>query len=269
MQIYPKTSFFLLFLCALLIPSCGFIIGSFGDENENGEPDGVYTLRMRYNYSGYATVDHTSPLIFLFIPLNENNELEEDSFLQAQPAVAFIPSGIVTLDLEEGPYTVLGYIDSNNNSDLDMGEVYAFFYMKDLVSTFRNPDYIWVYSHIDEDAPCFEMGSGYTMQGFYVLFPENNETLYGKAVDDEIHFIYIAGLSMTDNIDYVAMYINGAPAVPPSMQVQGQEAWVIPINMYGYPSSSFTPYELRVEAYSSSGLEAMQIVPFYYEAPQP
>jgi hypothetical protein len=259
-------------LGALLLPSCGFIAEFMGgdEEEEKQDSNGEYTFQLRYNYLGTSTIDYSNPLLFLFIPLNKNNELEEDSFERAEVAVAFIPYGIVTLDLAEGSYSILAYIDSNGNSDLDVGEEYSFYYRRDLVSTFRSPDFIWVDSYAADWVPYFEMGSDYTMKGFFLLVPEEFETLYGDDVDVDKHFIYVMGLPITDTIYILNIYIIDQfstvyPADPPFMQVEGLESWVIPINMFNFGSGTYT---LHIDGFDSSlGLVDFYSVPFYYEKP--
>ena len=251
-----------LLISSLLIPSCGFI-GLLFDSGKDGKSTQYYDLQMGYDCWGELTVDYTKPLSFLFIPLNNNHEFDDQSFDNASYKVVYIPSGVITMEsLKEGPYAVLGYIDSDGDGELSMGEVYAFYYMRDLVSTFRDPDYIMVDSSIGYDMPHFDLYDTYEMDGFAVLYPVPGDTVHGEGLG----MIYMVGLKIEETISTVEILIDDI----------AQDKWpaeqeIFPINM----STKLTGFHsLGIIARDAGGsFVSFDMTPlnvpfdFYYEAP--
>ena len=198
---------FLIILIGLLIPSCGFI-GLLFDGDDEGGGTRYYEFKMGYNYFGGMIIDSDNPLIFLFIPLDENNSLQENGFKNAIWRHEFNNTGAVIIDqMQEGSYAVFGYIESNGIEGPNMYEVYAFYYMRDFVSSVQNPDYIWVDSSIEGWTPTFDLDDTYQMDGFSVIFPRQNDTVYGG----DGGYMQVVGLLFDQTIRTVEFYIDGTP----------------------------------------------------------
>lgn len=257
---------FLILLSGLLFPSCGFI-GLLFDGKGDGENSKLYTLQMSYNYWGFPdNISTFSPLVFLFIPLNDENAFEENIFDNAFYVPTFIPEGVVIVEgLEKGPYAVLGFIDFGGDGELNMGETYAFYYMRDFISSFKNPQYIMVDSMIEEWKPHFDLDDSFFMNGLFLFSPESGQTLKGVNVGGSVHLIQIAGISIEKSINFLDIYIN-----PPltllhdDVPVSGQDTWVVSVDMFGFSDGLYT---LIVEGWSDTFFIDSDSVDFNYEAP--
>ena len=159
--------------------------------------------------NGYKLIiDSDNPLFFLFIPLDENNAFTDKWFENAIWRNEFRDNGAVVIDqMQEGSYAVLGYIESNGIEGPNMYEVYAFYYMRDFVSSVHNPDYIWVDSSIEGWIPTFDFDDTYQMDGFSVISPRQNDTVYGG----DGGYMQVVGLLFDQTIRTVEFYVDGTP----------------------------------------------------------
>ncbi len=197
---------FLIILSGLLFPSCGFIGLLFDGDDGGGGGTRYYEFKMSFNYFGGMTIDKDRPLIFLFIPLDEDNALTDNGFENAIWRNEFRDNGVVEIyQMQEGSYAVLGYIESNGIEGPNMYEVYAFYYMRDFVSSVHNPDYIRVDSSIEGWTPTFDLDDTYQMDGFSVISPRQNDTVYGG---DGGH-MQVVGLLFDQTIRKVEFWVDG------------------------------------------------------------
>ena len=245
---------FLILLSGLLFPSCGFI-GLLFDGNGDGENSKLYTLQMSYNYWGFPdNISTFSPLVFLFIPLNDENAFEENIFDNAFYVPTFIPEGVVIVEgLEKGPYAVLGYIDEQPfgfpDGQLNMNEVYAFYNMRDFVGSVPYPDYIMVDSSLETWTPHFELNDSFFMDGFVVLSPREGDTVYGEGSG----YIHVAGLNFEPMIRTIEIKID---AISQGTFPANQE--IFPVNMSIYSDG---PHILEIIAYDEF------MTPFPFDQP--
>ena len=224
---------FLILLSGLLFPSCGFI-GLLFDGDDEGDNIKYYDLTMSYNYSGGRMVSTTSPMVLVFIPLDENYQFTDDGFNKATYMPNFISPGVAIVPgLEKGPYAVLGYVDEqpfgSPDGQLNMNEVYAFYYMRDFVGSVPNPDYIMVDSSLETWIPHFELNDSFFMDGFVVLSPREGETVYGEGSG----YIHVAGLNFEPMIRTIGIEVNGSPQ---GTFPADQEIFLV--NMSIYPSGT-------------------------------
>jgi hypothetical protein len=216
---------FLILLSGLLFPSCGFI-GLLFDGGDEGDSTRYYEFKMSYNYFGGMIINSDNPLIFLFIPLDENNALTDNGFENAIWRHEFLNNGVVVIDqMKEGSYAVLGYIESNGIEGPNMYEVYAFYYMRDFVSSVHNPDYIWVDSSIEDWTPNFDLDDTYQMDGFAVISPRQNDTVHG--VDGG--YMHVVGLLFDKAIRTVEFIVDGTPQ---GRFNAGQESFLVNMSIY-------------------------------------
>jgi hypothetical protein len=246
----------------VLFPSCGFITVLF-DNNDEEDFGRSYQVQMSYRYLGGFPISPSNKIYFLFVPLNENNEFEEGSFDQAEARWSAVPMGVVPIDLKRGTYSVLGYVDANGNNELNMFEAYAFFFRLDLATAFRNPNYFWVDSSIENNPPYFEMDDFHVMRGVMLFVPENGETLIGQD-QGGTHLIPLVGITIESKIDNVQVYVDGAPVGIP-VSVSGDDAWSFPVDMFPRTDGW---YNVWVDGFDGGlFVDSSGAVNFYYDAP--
>jgi hypothetical protein len=234
---------------SLVIPSCGFITGLF-DEDGDGDVPSVYTVSMAYDATGLG-ISSSRPLIFVFFPLYDGEKITDESFDAAAAAPAFIERGFVTLELQEGPYTVVAFVDGSNygepNGELDPGEQYEFLDDRDVVKGLRYPTAYYVDASIEGSMPIFVVEAPYSMPDIVVLFPEDGETLSGANEEWGVGFIASFGFTVNKSLDYVAAYVDD------SWRVNGligeDHSYEVMIDMGPYPSHT---YVLEIRGYSGS-----------------
>ncbi len=234
---------------SLTIVSCGFIFGLFdegnGDETDSQE---FYTLTMFYFYDGSETISFMKPIYFLFIPLDVNNQLYDESFDASTHAPVFLQAGTVSVDLKRGSYTILVYVDINGNGRLDPSEYYAFLGRRDFIDSIFGPDSIWVDSFIEEDGyspSYFQFGDDFQLKPLFIISPVDGEIIFGEVIGPTHHKITTFGLSIVQNVDYVAVYVDDMWVLG-NAPVNEDNSFVIEINMFGFPTGSHT---LEVRGY--------------------
>jgi hypothetical protein len=195
---------FLILLSGLLFPSCGFI-GLLFDGDDGGDNTKFFDLTMSYNYSGFRTVSTTSPMVLLFIPLDDNFQF---------------PDG-----------------------QLNMGEAYAFYNMKEFVGSVPQPDYINVDSSIETWIPHFELNDSFFMDGFVVFSPLDGETVYGEGPS----LIRVVGLQIEPMIRTIEIRID---AILQGTFPADQEVFLV--NMSLYPDG---PHTLDITAYDKDMIQ--------------
>jgi hypothetical protein len=214
------------------------------DDGSSDEQDSqeFYTLTMFYRYDGLETISFTKPLFFLFIPLDEDNQFKNESFDESVYAPAFLPAGTVSVDLNRGSYTVLGYVDINGNSGLDPSEVYAFLGRRSFIDSIFGPDSIWVDSLIEDDGfspNYFQFGDDFQLQSLFIISPGEGETVYGERISPTQHSITVFGLSIVQNVDYVAAYVDDL-WIGGNTLVDSDNAFVSQINLFSISTGSHT-----------------------------
>jgi hypothetical protein len=238
---------FLILLSGLLFPSCGFI-GLLFDGDDGGDNTKFFDLTMSYNYSGFRTVSTTSPMVLLFIPLDDNFQFTDDGFSEATYVPNFFSPGVAIVPgLEKGPYGVLGYIDElpfgSPDGQLNMGEAYAFYNMKEFVGSVPQPDYINVDSSIETWIPHFELNDSFFMDGFVVFSPLDGETVYGEGPS----LIRVVGLQIEPMIRTIEIRID---AILQGTFPADQEVFLV--NMSLYPDG---PHTLDITAYDKDMIQ--------------
>ena len=235
-----------LVLClSLVIPSCGFFTGLFDGAGEK-EVSSSVTLSMGYDATGLG-ISSWKPLIFVFFPLYDGEKITDDSFDAAATAPAFTERGFVNLQLQEGPYTILAYVDSSNKGELDPGEQYEFFDDKNVVEGLRYPTVCYVDASIEGSMPVFYVEAPYSMPDIVVLFPEDGATLSGANEEWGVGFIPSFGFMVNKYIDYVAAYVGGSWQV--NAPVGEDESYEVTIDMSTYPTAT---YVLEIRGYAGS-----------------
>jgi hypothetical protein len=236
---------FVMVLAVLVFPSCGFIGLLFDGDNDDGG-ERYYDVQISYNYSGARVISEDSPLILLLIPLDSNMQFNDEAFDNATAIPNNFSPGVATLlSVESGPYAMLGFIDEQpfgaRDSQVNMGEVYAFYDMKEFVDSISAPDYIMVDSGIETYTPHFELDDSYFMDGFLILSPREGDTLYGEGIG----YINAVGFTVDPTIETIEVVVDTF-----SQGSFPAEQEVFPVNMTTYGTG---PHTLELNAYSSSG----------------
>jgi len=245
----------------VLIPSCGFITVLF-DNDGDSDSNISYTIIMTYTYNGGQIIDETSPLFFLLIPLNENKEFEDGSFDQAGLGSSINDTGAVSFsNLQKGPYALLWYIDAQlPQGELNAGEVYSFYNRRDLASSFRYPDYIWVDSSFDGFH--LDLWDDFSLQGIEVVVPVEGETLHGENLGGSLHRIFVIGFTFDKTIDTIQFHIDGVSKG--GFTPGGENPWIFSINMYGEIAGW---HNLEVYGMAGGYTVATDFHGFYYTPP--
>jgi hypothetical protein len=247
-------------LCiTLMLSSCGFFTGLFGDENGAS----VYSVSMGYEASGLG-ISSGRPLIFVFFPLDDESlKLTGDSFQMAKGAIAFVEKGFVTVDLQEGNYTVAAFVDTITNGELDQGEFYEFLDDKDVVEGLRFPTALYVDASIEESMPVFFVEAPYIMPDIVVLVPASGETLSGANEEWGLEIIPSFGFIVNRNIEYIAAYVDGIWRT--NAPTEGDRSYVVMMDMSPFSSST---HMLEIRGYAGS-LPAVEPDPMYFIAGSP
>jgi len=260
---------FLIILIGLLIPSCGFIGLLFDGDDEN-DSNRYYDVQISYNYSGGRTVSTFTPLVLLLIPLDNDMQFTDEGFDNAIYMPNYFSPGVASvLSLESGPYAILGYIDDqpfgSSDGQLNMGEVYAFYDMRDFISSFTNPDFIMVDSMIEDSMPHFDLDDSYTMNGLVIFSPRSGDTLKAVDVGGSVHLIQIGGISIEKSINSLDIYVNPPMTlVHDNVPVSSDDAWIVSVDMFGFSNG---PYTLTVEGWWDANFIDSYSVDFNYESP--
>jgi hypothetical protein len=188
-----------------------------------------------------------SPLIFVFFPLFDGEKITDESFQAASAVTAFAERGFVTLELQEGPYTVVAFVDGYNNGELDPGEQYEFLDDKDVVKGLRYPTAYYVDASIGNPMPVFFVEALYYMPDIAVLFPEEGETLSGANEEWGIGFIPSFGFAVSRYIDYVAAYVDGSWRA--NAPVREDDSYEVMIDMSPYATAT---HVLEIRGYRGS-----------------
>jgi hypothetical protein len=262
-----RLTLLLVILIGLLFPSCGFVGLLFDGDDENGAPK-YYDVNISYNYTGGRTVNEDSPLVMLLIPLNSDMQFDDEGFDNATVVPNNFSPGVATvLSLESGAYAILGFIDEfplgNRDGQVNMGEVYSFFHMKEFVDSITAPDHIWVDQGIETYTPHFELDDSFLMDGFLILAPREGDTVYGEGSG----YIHAVGFTVNPNIETIEVIVDAVFSqgfFPASQEV-------FPVNMSTFGTG---PHTLEIIAYDSGmGVVTYDQAPmntpvsFYYEAP--
>jgi hypothetical protein len=248
----------------MLTASCGFFTGLFEEEGSSS-----VILSMGYDAAGLG-ISFWKPLIFVFFPLYDGEKITDESFRSVSAAPAFVERGFVTLELQEGPYTAVAFVDASNNGELDPGEQYDFLDDKDVVKGLRHPTAYHVDASIGNQMPVFYVEAPFSMPDVVVLFPEDGETLSGASEEWGVGFIPSFGFTANRYIDYVAAYVGGSWKV--NAPVGEDDSYEVTIDMSTYPSAT---YVLEIRGYRGSmpvdepidSVEGATSVSFSYLAP--
>ena len=199
---------FLMVVAGLFLPSCGFFGLLFDGDDDDKSPK-YYDIKISYDYFGGRSVNENTPLIMLLIPLDSNQQFTDEGFDNATVVRNNFSPGVATvLSLEEGAYAILGFIDDEpfgiGDGQINMGEVYSFYYMRQFVDSVPQPDHIWVDSYNEEHTYYFEMDDSYTMDGFLLLSPRQGDTVYGEGIG----YIYAAGFRIEPTIEKIEIVVD-------------------------------------------------------------
>ena len=202
---------FVIVLVGLLLPSCGFLGLLFDGDDEDKSPK-YYDINISYNYFGARSVTENTPLMMLLIPLDSSMQFTDEGFEKATMVRNNFSPGVATvLSLEGGAYAILGFIDEEpfgiGDGQLNMGEVYSLFYMRQFVDSIPQPDHIWVDSYNEEHTYYFEMDDSYIMDGFLLLSPRQGDTMYGEGIG----YIYAVGLQIEPTIEKIEIFVDSSP----------------------------------------------------------
>jgi hypothetical protein len=232
---------FVMVLIGLFLPSCGFIGLLFDGDDEDKSPK-YYDIKINYNYLGGKLVTENTPLIMLLIPLDSNMQFTDEGFDNATVVRNNFEPGVTTvLSLEGGPYAILGFIDDEpfgiGDGQVNMGEVYSFYDMRQFVDSIPQPDHIWVDSYNEDHTYYFEMDDSFIMDGFLLISPRQGDTMYG----DGIGYIHAVGFQIDPTIEKIEILVDSSP--------QGTfpvEQEIFPVNMSTFGTG---PHSLDIIGY--------------------
>jgi hypothetical protein len=198
-------------LTCLFLPSCGFFGLLFDGDDDEKNPK-YYDIKISYNYFGARMVTENTPLMMLLIPLDSSMQFTDEGFDNATVVRNNFSPGVATvLSLEGGAYAILGFIDDEpfgiGDGQINMGEVYSFYYMRQFVDSVPQPDHIWVDSYNEEHTYYFEMDDSYIMDGFLLLSPRQGDTMYGEGIG----YIYAVGLQIEPTIETIDIFVDSSP----------------------------------------------------------
>lgn len=257
----------------LVLTSCGFIgelfNGGDGREDEDGDfnnDQDYYMLTVDYHYRGGQTVSPSAPIVFWFMPLDEegrpmsNPDGPEGDSLREE-ARAFIPSGSVSLSLEKGSYIVLAFTDSvDNNGYPSPLEHYVFYDEKYFVDAeveyisyfdpetheqvefyylFHGLNNVDIYNDQTISVGFGDTGMKYEWHAVYIVSPDNGEYMWDN-------FTAVGGLVSSGGVSYIEIEIDG---VSKDWAVINGETWYFDVDIFALTNGLHT---LTAKGYDKS-----------------
>ncbi len=258
-------------LFSFVLSSCEFIYDIFGINKGDGNNVKKYTLNINFNYYGSDAVQYDSPLVIWVMPLDSNGDviIGDDGKPQREILTSDKPDGLLSIDLEEGSYTILAFIDKNNNlwpdgsppsSGTTTGEHYIIYDNYDLWSG----GYTAIDVNSNQDVT-LDFGDDYDWHYVRIISPGDGESISNTWLDAYGDLIFMNNYT---DIKYnlysedQVVYVYEADQYVDSLDFEKGE-WGTGIDLNGLYAGNYT---LKVYAVDSNGnyIDVVSVT-FYYE----